>query len=332
MKRVLGIVILGVGVALAVFAASLRFYVTPIATNIPYDLEPSTTIAEASNGIYLAVGASGARIETGALRSTTYIVPQPGTTRDELTGDLAGSAVVWDVYDQIVDISSGTVVTASSSEIALDRKTGAYVEWDGTWLNTGGDDEPASFEGHSYKLPFNTEQITYPYWDDQLGETVDLNFVAVEQFSGLEAYKFESSVPETQIDYDADSLGALRALIGGGSGDIYYSVDRTIWVEPVTGQFLNVQQTVNLEFRGGNDTTRVLLGGDFEYTQETQDNAAATITENRDLLLLVSQTLPLGVGGGGVLLIIVGVILIATGRSKAEAGEPAAATTATVGA
>lgn len=314
MKRVLGLVVFGVGVALAVFAAGLRFYVTPIATNIPYDLSPSTTVAEARNATYL--NAATGRTETGTLRSFTYVVPQPVLTRDELEGDLAGSAVIWDVYSQITDPSSDRVVTASTQQVALDRKSGVYADWDGTMV----DGESASFTGHSYKLPFNAEQKAYPFWDDQLGEAVDIEFVGEEEVSGFTAYRYEHTIAETEIAYP--SLDLLRAAFGQGSGDVYYSNTRTIWVEPVTGQFLNVQEQPTLEFRSG-DVSRVLLQGDFSYTEQTRAEAANTIGDNYDQLQLVSNTLPLGGGAGGVLLILIGIILIATGGPKKSASTTA---------
>ena len=253
MKRVLGIVLFGVGVALAVFAAGLRFYVTPIATNIPYDLKPSTTVAEARNATYLGVSARGASVETGTVRSTTYVVPQPVLTRDKLSGDLAGTAVIWDVYSQIVDTSSGTVVTASSDQIALDRKSGAAADWD---------DASEKATGHSYKLPFNAEQKAYPFWDSTIGKAADIEFVAVEEVSGLQAYKYEQTIAAQKISYDAGTLATLRAVFGGPTrgGDVYYGVKRTIWVEPVTGQFLNVDGGHSL--RRGPDMSG-LIGGLF---------------------------------------------------------------------
>jgi hypothetical protein len=324
-KRVLGIVFFGLGVALAVFAAGLRFYVTPIATNIPYDLAPSTTVAEAHNATYLNAATGAA--ETGTLRSTTDVVPQPVLTRDELEGDLADSAVVWDVYSQITDTSSNKVVTASSQEIALDRTSGAYADWDGAWADSGDGEESVSFTGHSYKLPFNAEQKAYPFWDDQLGEAVDIEFVATEEVSGLQAYKYEQTIPETKIAYG--SLELLQAAFGRGSGDVYYSNTRTIWVEPVTGQFLNVQEQPKLEFRAGS-VSKILLQGNFSYTEQTKAEAANTIGDNRDQLMLVSQTLPIAAGGAGVLLLLIGIILIATGgpRKTTEAPAPAGAVVA----
>jgi hypothetical protein len=321
-KRVLGIVLLGVGIALAVFAAGLRFYVTPIATNIPYDLEPSTTVAEAPDAVYLNVTATGARPESGAVRSTTYVVPQPGLTKSELTGDLAGKAVIWDVYSQIVDSSSGKVVNASMEQIALDRKTGAAAPWDGAFEDSGDGERPVAFEGHSYKLPFNAEQKTYPFWDGTLGTTADLNFVTTEEVSGLEAYKYTQVIPPTRIAYDPATLGALRAALGGGGGDVYYGVTRTIWVEPVTGQFLNVVQAVDLEFRPPSGNAVNLLSGTFEYTDETKANAKDTVSSNRMLLMLVSLYLPIGLGAAGLILIAVGIFLILNATRNPE-GAPA---------
>jgi hypothetical protein len=318
-KRVLGIVLFGIGIALAVFAAGLRFYVTPIATNIPYDLAPSTTIAEAKNGQYINT-TNGAN-EKATLDSYTYVVPQPVTTRDKLTGDLAGKAVVWDVYSQI-KASNGTVLEPSSQEIALDRRSGAVVAWDGAWVNSSGTQEKSSVVGYSYKLPFNAQQTTYPYWDDTLGKTLDLTYKATEQVSGLTAYRYEQAKVDQKISWDATQLNLLRAVFGGGSGDVYYDVTRTIWVEPVTGQFLNVKQSVALEFRGGNGNKTTLLAGDFEYTDQTKADAATTIKKNHDELLLASLYLPGGAGGLGLILFVVGVILVATGGSKKTADAP----------
>jgi len=317
-KRVLGIVVLGVGVAVAVFAACLRFYVTPIATNIPYDLDESISVAEAPNGKY--INTTNGQIETGTLRSSTWVVPQPVLTKD-LTGDLAGDVVIWDVYSQLEDVSSGKVITADSEEIALDRKSGAAADWDGAWIDSGDGQQDNPYEGHSYKLPFNAEKKSYPYWDGTLGRTVDIEFQSVEQVSGMEAYKYAYTVTNEQIDYDPESVRLLRTFFGGGSGDVYYSVTRTIWVEPVTGQFLNVTQSLNVEFKGGNGTTKLLLAGDFEYTQATKASSASSIENNRSLLLLVSMYLPIGGGAGGLVLIIGGVLLIVLTGRKDPSGE-----------
>jgi len=326
-KRVLGIVFFGIGIALAVFAAGLRFYVAPLGTNIPYDLANSTTIAEAKNGKY--INTSTGAIESATLDAYTYVVPQPVTTRDKLTGDLAGKAVVWDVYSQIKIVGSDEVLQPSSQEIALDRKTGEILPWDGTWVNSTGTQEKATITGYSYKLPFYAEQTTYPYWDDTLGKTLDMKYAATETVGGLEAYRYEQAKVDQKIGWDADQLNLLRVVFGGGSGDVYYTVTRTIWIEPTTGEFLNVKQSVGLEFRGGNGSKTTLLSGDFEYTDQTKADAADGAKKDRDKLVLASLYLPAGAGGLGVLLLIIGILLIATGGKKKADEAPAETLSAT---
>ena len=74
-------------------------------TKLPYDLETSRSVAEAPNAKFLQVKADGngqvqAEVPRATLRSTIEVVPQAKKT-DELTGDLKGEAVVWDVYQTV---------------------------------------------------------------------------------------------------------------------------------------------------------------------------------------------------------------------------------------
>jgi hypothetical protein len=326
MRRVIGTVLLGLGIALAVFAAGLRFYVAPLGTNIPYDLEPSTTLAESPNSTWLSAGADGATVKTGKLISSTDVRPQPVLTRDKLPSDLQGKAVIWDVYSQIKD-TDGHLVSGSSTEFALDRKTGSYVQWDGTWVNDGGSATKVSYEGNSYKLPFYTKKQTYLYWDDNAGKASDLYFVRTETIGGLEAYVFEQSYNRVKANVSDDTLTLLSAVVGDGSdkGAAYYSTTRTLWVEPVTGQFLNVRETPHAWYEttteDGTVKTITMLRGKFEYTEQSKAEALETIKANRDLLQLVSVTLPATTGGAGVVLLIVGIVLLASGRRPQGAHE-----------
>lgn len=344
MKRVFGIILFGIGITAAVFAAGLRFYVAPTALNIPYDLDRSTTIAEAADGKMINTDIDDPdnvqALLTGTpdyllsvpLRSYTWVVPQPGLTKDKLTGDLDGTAVIWTVYDSMGPIAGGDPLTASKTDLVLDRKSGAIVPWS---AGTGVAEYPD--QGHSYKLPFDAQQTTYPYWDGTLGKTLDMSYVATETVGGLEAYRYEQATVEAAVDavsmglLSKDQFGLLASVIGGEAdtpydelkSKVYYSVTRTLFVEPVTGQYLDVHQTVSFEFRGDNGENRTLLSGSFQYTDETKAETLDGVKTNRDLILLVQQTLPIYAGGAGVLLFVVGIVLIAFGgKKKAQAPAP----------
>jgi hypothetical protein len=327
-RRVIGTVLFGVGVVLVVLAAGLRFYVAPMATQLPYDLKPSTSLVVAKNATFLVVSASGPSIRTGDLLSTTDVRPQPVITQQQMTGPLEGKAVVWDVYTRTVAVKDKTVVGASTQEIALDRKTGAAADWNGAWENDSnapkGKEPKVKFQGYQYKLPFNTEQVAYPFWDGTLVKTFPAEFKSVETVEGLEAYKFVQVVPLQAAPLDETSGAVLAATYGGGKegGKLFYGNTRTLLVEPTTGQFLKIREQRHLEYRGGNGTTTVLLNADFNYADETFQSTVSGVKDNLSQLKLVSVTLPIGAGVLGLVLIIAGLsMVLRTRRSDEEAAQ-----------
>ncbi len=314
-RRVVGTVLFGLGVLFIVLAVGLRFYVAPAAKNIPYDLEPSTSVVVAKNAKFLQISSSGLSIKTGDLQSTTYVVPQPVITQEKMVGALKDKAVVWDVYSQTINLSDKSLVDASSSEIALDRSTGAAVKWDGAWQNDSnapsGSETKVEFKGHSYKLPFDAEKKSYDFWDGTLGKTFPAAYTAEETVSGMTAYKYVSVITLQQAPLDAASASALQSTFGGDAagGKVMYSNTRTLWVEPTTGQFLDIREQRHLEYQGGNGTKTILLDADFRYTEDTKTKTADGVSSNRTLLNLVSLYLPLGLGILGLGLVVFGLVL-----------------------
>jgi hypothetical protein len=321
-RRVIGTILFGLGVVFVVLAVGFRFFVAPRAANIPYDLEPSTSVVMAKNATFLQVSPAGFIIKKGDLQSTTYVVPQPVITQDKMKNDLAGKAVVWDVYSQTINVSDKSVVDASSQEIALDRGTGAAVTWDGAWQNDSnapkGSETKVAFKGHSYKLPFGAEKKSYDFWDGTLGRTFPAEFKAEESVSGLPTYRYVSVIPLQQAPLDATSADALQSEFGGGvsGGKLMYSNTRTLWVEPTTGQFADIREQRHLEYQGGNGVKTVLLDADFRYTDDTKKKTADGISSNRTLLNLVSLYLPLILGVLGVALVVAGLMMRSPRRGE----------------
>jgi Porin PorA len=319
-RRVIGTVLFGVGVALVVLAAGLRFYVAPMATQLPYDLKPSTAVVVAKNATFLVVSSSGLSIRKGDLQSTSDVRPQPVLTEEKMTGPLAGTAVVWDVYSVTVAVSDKTVVDASTQEIALDRKTGAAADWSGAWENgtdaAKGSETKVKFQGYQYKLPFYAEKVAYPFWDGTLVKTFPAEFKSVETVGGVEAYKYVQVVPLQAAPMDEATAGALAGTYGDGKagGKLFYGNTRTLLVEPTTGQFLNVREQRRLEYRGGNGTTTVLLDADFNYSDATAASTLTRVKENVSQINLVSIYLPIGAGFVGLGLIIAGLSMVLRSR------------------
>jgi hypothetical protein len=263
-------------------------------------------------------GAGVPSVHTGDLRSTTVVVPQPVLTQQKMVGDLAGKAVVWDVYTTTVATSDNTVVSASSQEVALDRVSGAAAPWNGAWSNSTdaakGSEPKVAFKGWSYKFPFGAEKKSYDFWDDTLGKTLPINFKSVETVQGLQAYRYEQVVPLQEAPLDSTTEAVLSGTFGDGTGGkLFYGNTRTLWVDPVTGTFLNVREQRHLEFRAANGPTTTLLEADFSYDDATLKSTATTVKDNLAKLTLVSVILPIGLLVLGLLLIIGGFLLMRRG-------------------
>jgi hypothetical protein len=105
------------------------------------------------------------------------------------------------------------------------------------------------------------------------------------------------------------------------SGEIWYQNTRTLWVEPVTGAFLNVREQREQELRTDTGDKITLLKADFTYDQKTRDNSVKTAKDNKTQLQLVSLWGPIVLGVLGLILLIVGGLMTRNKNYQAEHAE-----------
>ncbi|MDG4834052.1 porin PorA family protein [Solwaraspora sp. WMMD1047] len=327
MKRFVGAVLFGLGVLLLIFAIALPVYVTPAVSQLPYDLDRSTSVAVSEDSTYLRIASGQANIETGRLTSTVEVLPQAKLTREKMTGDLAGEAMVWSVYSQVRTLSDA-VVSGYSTEFALDRRSAATVDWDGEWLDDG-TEQPANYDGQVYKFPFDTQRTDYQVFDRDLRKSFPATFQEVTTVEGVEVYRFEQVVPEQPLVVSDSSLQVLLARFAPGAtgGQVVYRNTRNYWVEPVTGVYVDVQDQPYKEFRpDGGGAPTVLLDADFRYDAATVQASADRAKENSASITLVSRTAPIGLGVLGAVLLLLGGWLVLSGpRPPAPPAEPGVA-------
>ena len=321
MKARLGAALFGIGVLSLVVAAGAAFYVAPSVTKLPYDLtlcdgegKPEgclkASVAVAENAQFMQVVDTTPTLRTGNLEATTEVVPQAETTKNEMTGDLEGKAVVWDVYGTVKWVPSGAVINQYVVEFALDRVSAEAVAWDKQYLDTDGDsgsDDSVEMAGQTYKFPFHTARKDYEYFDRDLRRALPIKFDGTEQIKGTETYRFVQIIEETDLNMPAASIGFLTGAFApeATSGKVLYSNTRTIWVEPVSGNFVKVREQQKKTLVPDQGPTTTLLDGDFNYTEETIDNSLASAGDTRSRLLLISRNLPIGLAVFGLLLIVV---------------------------
>jgi hypothetical protein len=248
-RRVVGFVLLGLGVFAVALGLLLRFYLYPMAAKVPLDNE-SLSVAEGDGVTALVIetvdGVPTPEVrENLSLRSSTYVTGD--LTQPEVKED--GDVAVYVEAIKTVDESSGITVNASLRSLCFDRHTGeAVAPCEGQYIEQEqGKREPGSRNtvqqpGLHFKFPFSTEQRDYKFYDLSVRKAVTARFDGEETIRGLDLYRFvievpntkvaEREVPGTLVDVDEPSVEA----------DLYYQAKRTLWVEPVTGVIVVGQQ------------------------------------------------------------------------------------------
>ena len=108
-----------------------------------------------------------------------------------------------------------------------------------------------TFAGQTYKFPFRAERRDHTFFDRDLRKGLPIAFDGTEQINGTEAYRYVQQIPETDLVTPAASLTALAGALAPGAttGKVTYSNTRTIWIEPVSGNFVKVREQQREDLR-----------------------------------------------------------------------------------
>jgi hypothetical protein len=181
MRRVAGFVCL--------FLGALVFTVGVLAKPVLYhnlakvSLDQKTTLISIGKHMSaLEVSSAGVRVLTDAtLQNTRIVVGIPGKAK--------GNNAFWQylVVNKQVD---GKALNYSQEGVSIDRFTAQATNCCGDYISTGTLQNPSAVQkdfthkGLFFKLPFDTQKITYQWWDGDLGRT-EPRTLYVEPNTGL---------------------------------------------------------------------------------------------------------------------------------------------------
>jgi hypothetical protein len=289
--RILGRVLLGVGVFLVVAAVLAVTWAPGVAKRTPLDTNSTTILA-----------GEGARIDlaTGALDpKPVYVYSLSRSDSDASSDDhvlfVAQSCVVFDTGQDrtCVDGDDPNLISASEDVFATDRRTAVAVDDP----NLPADAVP--HEGLVNKWPFDVEKKAYPVWDGLLGETVQAEYVRTETVDGLETYVFSTTVEDAPAEVVADTDGTYSSAID-------------YWIDPVTGAIVKQTQSQQRYLADGTQ----ILDIDVQWTDGTVQRAVDDAKANRSSLTLLLTVVPLVGFIGGALALLVGLLLLLRRRSE----------------
>ncbi|MDS1272198.1 DUF3068 domain-containing protein [Lipingzhangella sp. LS1_29] len=309
MRRNLAIACIALGVFAIVLAPLLRFWVADALMRTPMDYyqEP---VHQAQNATYF-------NIEDVELVEDATI--EAHTT---LRADVAASdtdVVVWDQFTWVRHADSpgdnDFAIESNTRRVGHDRFTGEAVDCCDASVN----EESVVQTGQAYKFPFLTEQRDYEYFDTTTLQAEPMVFDGVDEIKGHETYRFVQEIPETKIDervIPADVLGIESDDEDQTdiTTDEMYSVERTFWIDPITGVPLNQHEHQRITAHVDGQEELVLIDADLQWTDETIDAYIDSASQGMTAIPIVRTGLPIVLLVAGGILTVGGVILYLSAR------------------
>ena len=299
MRRVIALVLLGVGAFCVAMALLLRFYVTPNLLVTPID-----QFAES-----FAPG-TGTVFDPAALQEQQDVHMVAHRT---LRGDVAASSDDVGVWDEslLLERSDGSLINAATDRVAWDRKTGEAVNC----CDENIDGKAVRHKGLSYKFPFHAKKQTYQFFDTTAKRAYPMSYKGSEKIQGLTVYRYEQPVPPIQIatqDVPGSLVGETAATVQAAR---FYNNTRTVWVEPLSGVIVKGQEKQHQVLRDSAGQDKVtLINVTLTFDERTQKQQADLAKDARTKYGWAAVWGPL-------LLAVVGIVLILLALAPLRRGD-----------
>ncbi|QBI52786.1 DUF3068 domain-containing protein [Streptomonospora litoralis] len=275
-------------------ALMLRFYVAAELAMVPPRMELTMRLTDDS----------GAYLDTGTWRTVRGAEVQ---RRTEVHGEFAPGNPEWTTWRMSTEVTSGDETLAHHDRRAVvDRATATAVNCCGEHVDG---DRAVRQAGLVLLWPAGGTWNEYPFYDADIRAAPPMVFAGRDTVDGLAVRRYVQRIDATQVPdsarpVPAEALGMDRS--GTVSANRWLTLERTYWVEPVTGRVVDAREARRETLRpetGG--ARRMMLEADLRMTEELVAAKAREARELRTLLLAARTWLPAGLGAaGGVLLLL----------------------------
>ena len=190
--------------------------------------------------------------------------------------------------------------------LVVDRATGRTVDCCGA--------DPAPGGALAGLWPPGSTGAELPLHDPDTGAAPELRLDGTEQVAGLTVHRYTQHLPPTRVPGSLRDVPA-SALDADGGGTVraerWVEATRTYWVEPVSGQVVDLaeQRRETLRTPDG-DHEALLLDADLRLETGQAAAAAHHAGERARLLTAVRGRLPLLLGALGAALVAAGTVLV----------------------
>jgi len=315
MRRVIGLVLAGLGAFLIVAALLLPTYVAGQLVKFPINTYVVTTLLGPNVSYF----------------SPSMVRPVSGATMritDTVKGDGAASTsstAVWDEFTYLYDVTNAKVFQYSSRRAAFDRRTSQLVDCCGAHVGGNTSIHQSGLSG--YVWPIGAEAQTYNVFDTTVNRPMPYTYAGMSAIHGITVYRFVEHVSHSR----AGSQTLPGSLVGSpGQASVtlpeYYTATNTDYVDPQTGAILDVTETQKLTLEDATGVQRLLLfNGTLAMTPQSVQAAVNLDQSGRNKLIAFKVILPIVAGVVGLAALVGGILLARrpTGQHRRdEAAEP----------
>ena len=324
MRKIVGLVFVGLGVALIALAIALPSYVYPRIAKAPADPDQNVVAQGSGITVLLAQAESEGGIRVLENQDVTVTRRVRGEVRPDATRAEDGNAFYRLAFLTEVANQKNGLLTAYVEGGSFDGKTGMSNNCCGDYLSTDPTDpvgEPIRHEGLQFKFPFETQKQNYPFWDVNVKKAVTAKFEDTETIDGLLTYRFVQPITDVVISQE-EVPGSLLQLPDQASvkADRLYSTTRTLWVEPHTGAIIKGSEKVNQRLVFNGKQTPVIQGT-ITYNDATVKANVKEYKSSAQGLRFVKSVGPLVGWILGPILILVGAALLLLGPRRRPAAH-----------
>jgi hypothetical protein len=306
MRRVLGVVLTGLGAFFLVVALLFRFYMPGQVIKFPLNEYSVSTLT--GKGVTYFSSQTGAEVTGATVRAISTV------QGDVVAG--SSSTAVWNDIVGVFDIthsSPGTPIAYSTERLAFNRRTGLLVNCCGAEIGT----RRVTMSGQGFVWPIGTQQQTYQIFDTSLLKPEPVKFIGTGTVDGMNVDIFAEYI-------DNQKLGTISlpgSLVGIDQPTValpeYLSAVNTYYVDPGTGSPVKVIESENESLTnpstGGSVLT--LMRGTLTTTQKS---IAAAVNTARSSDTEISWVQDIGPVIGillGLVLLVLGIMLL-LGRDR----------------
>jgi len=311
MRRV-GLVLVGLGACLIVFALLIPTWVSGRVIKFPLNLYVSVNLTD-SNASYF----SPAKLaeQTGVTVEATQTIKGNAAAGSD-------STAVWNQFTYIYDQTNKLPIQQTSRTMAFDRRTAQLVNCCGANVNGDSSVKQSGYVG--IVLPIGTEKKTYPVYVPDVKKPVPFAYAGVDAVSGTEAYRFVANIPPTQNGTQTVPGSLVNQSASSVTLPQFFQAQITYWIDPVTGALLNVTENQKLTLRDSTGTQALLLfDANLVATTDSVDRLVAIDNNQLSRASFVSTLLPLLSAMVGLILLVVGFLVGRRPRQDAEAAPSA---------